>query len=137
LQQLRIIENHAKEFLKHSKVIIEAQVENKPIEYIEIEAEREIVEATDTLNCFINKINSAMEYSTEAVEKSQQASEKLEEITDEFDKIIVDLTGSTNLTSRISKSEDIAIQSTEDLMKTTKKLTELKKELDMLLISCK
>lgn len=137
LQQLRIIESHANQFLKHSKTIIEAQVENKPIEYIEIEAESEIVEATDTLNCFINKINSAMEYSTEAVEKSQKASEKLEEITDEFDKIIDDMNDSSNLSSQLSKSEDIAIQSTEDLLKTTKKLADLKKQLDNLLISCK
>jgi|GEM_PF-303342 len=137
LLQLRIIESHANQFLKHSKTIIEAQIENKPIEYIEIEAESEIVEATDTLNCFINKINSAMEYSTEAVEKSQKASEKLEEITDEFDKIIHDMNGSSNLSSQLSKSEDIAIQSTEDLLKTTKKLSDLKQQLDSLLISCK
>ncbi len=137
IQQLRIIEAHANQFLKYSKTIIETQVENKPIKYIEIEAESEIVEATDTLNCFINKINSAMEYSTEAVEKSQQASEKLEEITDEFDKIIDDMQDSTNLSLQLSKSEDIAIQSTEDLLQTTKKLSDLKQQLDSLLISCK
>jgi len=137
LQQLRIIEAHANQFLKHSKIIIEGQVENKPIEYIEIEAESEIIEATDTLNCFINKINSAMDYSAQAVEKSQQASQKLEEITDEFDKIIDDLQDSTSLSSQLSMSEDIAIQSSEDLIKTTKKLSDLKEQLDMLLISCK
>jgi len=137
IRQLRIIESHANQFLQYSKTIIETQVENKPIEYIEIEAESEIVEATDTLNCFINKINSAMEYSTEAVEKSQQASEKLEEITDEFDKIIDDMQDSTNLSLQLSKSEDIAIQSTEDLLQTTKKLSDLKQQLDSLLISCK
>lgn len=137
LLQLRIIEAHANQFLKHSKTIIEGQEENKPIEYIEIEAESEIVEATDTLNCFINKINSAMEYSSEAVEKSQKASEKLEEITDQFDKVIDDIQDSAKLSSQLSHSEDIAIQSTEDLLKTTKKLSDLKKELDNLLISCK
>ncbi|MEA3512016.1 MAG: type IV pili methyl-accepting chemotaxis transducer N-terminal domain-containing protein [Campylobacterota bacterium] len=137
LLQLRIIEAHANQFLKHSKTIIEGQDENKPIEYFEIDAESEIVEATDTLNCFINKINSAMEYSSEAIEKSQKASEKLEEITDEFDKIIDDMNDSSNLSSQLSKSEDIAIQSTEDLLKTTKKLSDLKKQLDNLLISCK
>jgi len=136
LQQLRIIEAHANEFLKHSKIIIEGQIENKPIEYIEIEAESEIVEATDTLNCFINKINSAMEYSAQAVEKSQQASEKLEEITDEFDKIIGDIQDSANISSQLIRSEDIAIQSSEDLLHTTKKLENLKKELDKLLKTC-
>ena len=137
LQQLRIIESHANEFLKHSKTIIESQVENKPIELIEIEAESEIIEATDTLNCFINKLNCAMEYSSDAVEKSQQASENLEEVVDEFDKIIGEFQDSTNLSIQLSKTEDIAIQSTEDLIQTTKKLTELKEQLNFIIISCK
>ena len=135
--QLKIIEGHANEFLKYSKNVIDMQVENKPIEYIEIDAEKEIVEVSDTLNCFINKINSAMEYSEEAVTKSQLASEKLEEITDEFDKLLDDMEDSQTLSSQLSKSEDIAIQSSEDLLQTTKKLANLKQQLDNLKISCK
>ena len=124
--QLRKIESHANEFLEYSKNIINAQEENKPIEYIEIDAEKEIVEVSDTLNCFINKINSAMEYSEEAVTKSQQASEKLEEITDEFDRLLDDMEDSQALSSQLSKSEDIAIQSSEDLLQTNSKTSELK-----------
>ncbi len=135
--QLKIIEGHANEFLKYSKNVINMQVENKPIEYIEIDAEKEIVEVSDTLNCFINKINSAMEYSEEAVAKSQLASEKLEEITDEFDKLLDEMEDSQVLSSQLSKSEDIAIQSSEDLLQTTKKLANLKQQLDNLRISCK
>jgi len=135
--QLRVIESHANEFLQYSKEIIEKQNENKPIEYIEINAEKEIVEATDTLNCFINKINSAMLYSEEAVSKSQLASEKLEEITDEFDQLLFEIKGSQSLSSQLSQSEDIAIQSSEDLIKTTKKLSDLKQQLDNLRLNCK
>jgi len=135
--QLRKIESHANEFLEYSKNIINAQEENKPIEYIEIDAEKEIVEVSDTLNCFINKINSAMEYSEEAVTKSQQASEKLEEITDEFDRLLDDMEDSQALSSQLSKSEDIAIQSSEDLLQTTRKLANLKQQLDTLRITCK
>ena len=137
IKQLKIIENHAAQFLEYSKVIINDQNENEPIEYIEIEGEKEIVEATDTLNCFINKINTAMNYSAQAVEKSQQASEQLEEITDEFERVINDINDSANISLELSRSEDIAIQSTEDLLKTTKKLSSLKHQLDKLLVSCK
>ena len=135
--QLRKIESHANEFLQYSKNIINTQVENKPIEYIEIDAEKEIVEVSDTLNCFINKINSAMEYSEEAVNKSQLASEKLEEISDEFDQLLDDIEDSQTISSQLSKSEDIAIQSSEDLLQTTKKLANLKQQLDNLKIACK
>jgi len=137
LSQLRIIESHANEFLQYSKDIINTQVENKPIEYIEIDAEKEIVEVSDTLNCFINKINSAMEYSEDAVAKSQLASEKLEEITDEFDRLLDEMEDSQALSSQLSKSEDIAIQSSEDLLRTTQKLANLKQQLDSLRITCK
>ena len=135
--QLKIIEGHANDFLKYSKNIINMQVENKPIEYIKIDAEKEIVEVSDTLNCFINKINSAMEYSEDAVSKSQLASEKLEEITDEFDKLLYEMEDSQILSAQLSKSEDIAIQSSEDLLQTTRKLSNLKQQLDNLKISCK
>ena len=137
IAQLRAIESHANEFLKYSKNIINMQVENKPIEYIEIDAEKEIVEVSDTLNCFINKINSAMEYSEEAIAKSQLASEKLEEISDEFDHLLGEMENSQLLSSQLSKSEDIAIQSSEDLLQTTKKLSNLKQQLDNLKIACK
>ena len=137
IQQLRIIEEHAIQFLEYSKILIEKQDQDIPLRYIEIEAESEIVEATDTLNCFISKINTAMDYSAQAVEKTQLASAKLEEITDEFDNIINDITDSTNISTHLSRSEDIAIQSTEDLLQTTKKLSNLKQQLDNLLIICK
>ncbi len=136
LYQLRIIETHAQEFLEHSKVIIESQIENKPLKPIVMDAESEIIEATDTLNCFIHKINSAMDYSSEAIAKSQIASEKLEEITDQFDQIINDMQDSSNITSQLDKSEDIMIQSNEELIHSTKKLENLKLELDKLLTSC-
>lgn len=137
IQQLKAIESHATEFLKYSKNIINMQVENKPIEYIEIDAEKEIVEVSDTLNCFINKINSAMEYSEEAVLKSQLASEELEEITDEFGKLLDEMEDSQILSSQLSKSEDIAIQTSEDLLQTTQKLSNLKLQLDNLKLACR
>lgn len=135
--QLRKIEAHANKFLEYSKTIIDTQVENEPIEYIKIDAEKEIVEASNTLNCFIGKINSAMQYSEEAVSKSQLASLKLEEITDEFDKLLYEINDSQAISSQISRSEDIAIQSSEDLLRTTKKLADLKQQLDSLLIISK
>ena len=136
LIQLKKIEAHAQEFLDNSKIIIQSQIENKPFETITIDAESEIVEATDTLNCFIHKINSAMDYSSEAIAKTQMASVKLEEITDEFDQIINDMQDSSTITSQLDKSEDIMIQSNEELIKSTKKLEKLKLELYKLLKSC-
>jgi hypothetical protein len=134
--QLKSMEENAKRFFEESKKIMEND-NNELLVPIKIEAEKEIVEATDTINCFIDKINSAMTYSANAIEQSKNASIKLEEITDEFDKVIDELTNSADISKQLNKSEDIVIQSQENLMNSTKKLQELKNELDKLLISCK
>ena len=133
--QLKTIESNAQEFLDYSKKIIE-NPENIHLEPIKMDAESEIVEATDTLNCFIDKVNSAMDYSAVAIEQSKNASTKLEEITDEFDKVLHELKDSTEITSQLDKSEDMVIESTEELINSTKKLQELKNELDKLLKNC-
>ena len=134
--QLKAMEENAKRFFEESKRIMENNG-NEPLTPIKIEAEKEIVEATDTINCFIDKINSAMTYSANAIEQSKNASVKLEEITDEFDKIIDELNNSADISKQLNKSEDIVIQSQENLMNSTKKLQELKNELDNLMNSCK
>ena len=128
--ELKAMEENAKKFFEFSKKVAE-NPDNAPLEPIQIEAEKEIVEATDTINCFIDKVNSAVEYST-------NASAKLEEITDEFDKILDDLNATTDISSKqLDKSEDIVIESQEELINSTKKLEELKSELDTLLKACK
>lgn len=134
--QLKAMKENAKRFFEESKRIMENN-SNEPLTPIKIEAEKEIVDATDTINCFIDKINSAMTYSANAIEQSKNASVKLEEITDEFDKIIDELNNSADISKQLNKSEDIVIQSQENLMNSTKKLQELKNELDKLMNSCK
>ena len=127
--ELKAMEENAKKFFEFSKKVAQ-NPDNEPIEPIKIEAEKEIVDATDTLNCFIDKVNSAVEYST-------NASVKLEEITDEFDKILDELNSKTDISQQLDKSEDMVIESQEELINSTKKLQELKSELDNLLNSCK
>lgn len=135
LAQLRAMEKNANKFFEYSKQLMQADMDH--LEPIQIEAETEIVQATDTLNAFISKVNSAMDYSAEAIEQSKNASMKLEEITDEFDKVIDELSHHKEFSKQLNKSEDIVIESTEDLMNSTKKLQELKNELDKLIITAK
>lgn len=133
--ELKSIETNAKKFLDFSKQLIQNN-ENQPLEPMKIDAEDEIVAATDTINCFINKVNSAMDYSAEAIEQSKHASRKLEEITDEFDKVLEELEDSQIISQQLDKSEDMVIESTEELINSTKKLQNLKNELDKLLKNC-
>lgn len=136
LVQLRVIESHAHEFMQYSKKLVsEDGTKLKPLK-LENESESEIIEVNDTINCFINKINSAVDYSNEALLQSQQASQKLEELTDEFDTILDELKDNSQASRHLNNSENIAIESTEDLINSTKRLQNLKDELEKLTITC-
>jgi hypothetical protein len=137
LIQLKSIESHVDSFMHYSKMLVDNEdISNLTPIKLEAESESEIVEVSDTINCFINKINSAVEYSNEALLQSQKASSKLEELTDEFDTILVELKDKSLASKHLNNSEDMVIESTEELINSTKKLTNLKKELDKLIKSC-
>jgi hypothetical protein len=137
LLQLKAIEAHVDSFMQYSKMLINNEdiLSLAPLK-LEAESESEIVEVSDTINCFIKKINSAVEYSNEALLQSQKASSKLEELTDEFDTIIDELKDASLISKHLNNSEDIVIESTEELINSTKKLTNLKNELNNLIKSC-
>ncbi len=135
LLRLREIESHAEEFMKYSKELISDEDGSK-LKPIKIDAETEIVEVSDTINCFINKINSAVDHSNEALQQSQHASLKLEELTEEFDNILGEIQDKSQISKHLNNSEDIVIESTEELLNSTKKLQKLKAELHNLTKSC-
>ncbi|MCK9492294.1 MAG: type IV pili methyl-accepting chemotaxis transducer N-terminal domain-containing protein [Sulfurimonas sp.] len=137
LLQLRSIESHVETIMQYSKKLISSKDITKlePIE-VKAESESEILEASDTINCFIQKINSAMDYSNEALLQSERASSKLQELTYEFDSIIDELKDKSLANKHLNNSEDIVIESTEELINSTRKLYNLKLELEKLTKSC-
>ncbi len=138
LLKLRAIESHVDDFMNYSKMLLKkGDISNKlqPLK-VEKESESEIIEVSGTINYFIEKINSAIDYSDGALLQSQQASQKLEELTDEFDNILDELKDKTLVQEHLNYSEDIVIQSSEELLNSTIKLQNLKKELQRLTKSC-
>ncbi len=134
LIQLRQIQSHANEFIEKAKEIGSKNIaEMAPIK---VEGEKEFVEMADNYNQFISKVSSAVNYSQNALDQSKLASEKLESLTDEFDNLISEIENKSEVMNQIDKSEDIVIESTEELLKSTKKLQDLKAELDKLLSTC-
>ncbi|WP_345993054.1 type IV pili methyl-accepting chemotaxis transducer N-terminal domain-containing protein [Sulfurimonas sp. HSL-1716] len=135
ISKLRSMESNALTFIEHTKSLssLPNNVELKPLNNV---VESEIVEMSDIVNLFINKINSAIEHSNEAVSQSKHASVKLEEITEELNYILDELSDNTLLLKHLSASEDMAIQSTEELFSSTNKLKRLSDELNKLLIEC-
>ena len=128
--QLRQIEQNAREFIGKSKKI--SSVDINQLSQIDIDSEKEFVEVADNMNSFINKVSSAMNYSQTALEQSKKASQKLESLTEEFDDLINEFENKSDVIKGLDRSEDIMIESTEDLIKTTKKLQSLKMQLNSL-----
>ena len=133
--QLRQIEVHARDFIEKSRKISIGDFEN--LEPLIVDSEKEFIEVANNLNCFITKVSSAMHYSQTALDQSKMASNRLEELTTEFTVLLGELEMKTDISDNLDRSEDIVIESTEELLKTTKKLQNLKNELTLLLENCK
>lgn len=132
--EFKTMEKNAIKFLEESKKIMEQDLE-QPLQPLKIDAEKELIEASDILNRFLSKINLVINDSNNAMIKSQEASLKLEELSCEFDEIINELKDSSEISKHLNKSEDIAIQTQDYLINSTKRLEELKKELEKIISS--
>lgn len=131
--ELKTMEKNALKFIEESKKVMEQNFE-EPLKPLKIEAEGELVEASNIFNRFLNKINSAIIDSNSALEQSKNASYKLEEISNEFDEIISELKNKSEISKQLNKSEDIAIQTQEQLLHSSKRLNELKNELEKIIL---
>ena len=131
--ELKTMEKNALRFLEESKKVMEQNFE-EPLKPLKIEAEGELIEASNIFNRFLNKINSAIIDSNSALEQSKNASYKLEEISNEFDEIISELQNKSEISKQLNRSEDIAIQTQEQLLHSSKRLNELKNELEKIIL---
>lgn len=134
LLQLRQIEINAREFIEKYKVLGSSELSD--IKPIQVNSEKEFIEMADNMNSFISKVNSVVSYSESALVQSELASKKLESLSEEFSGIIEELEGNPDISKQIYMSEDIAIESSENLQRTTKKLNVLKSQLNNILTSC-
>ena len=131
--ELKTMEKNALRFIEESKKVMEQNFE-EPLKPLKIEAEGELIEASNIFNRFLNKINSAIIDSNSALEQSKNASYKLEEISNEFDEIINEIQNKSEISKQLNKSEDIAIQTQEQLLHSSKRLNELKNELEKIIL---
>ena len=131
--ELKTMEKNALRFIEESKKVMEQNFE-EPLKPIKIEAEGELIEASNIFNRFLNKINSAIIDSNSALEQSKNASYKLEEISNEFDEIINEIQNKSEISKQLNRSEDIAIQTQEQLLHSSKRLNELKNELEKIIL---
>jgi len=135
---IRGIKNHFEEFVQKSKMLANLSVENvsKVNTDMSLEGEDELSEASGNIARFINKVNSLIETSSKAQNVSEQIADEISSIVDGMVKNLDTLNLSSEerdeLKKEISKTEDIAIESSEELINAVRMLKKLSRNLQRL-----
>lgn len=137
------IRDHFADFLEKSKMLAQIEFEQKRDEQKKMELnldadwDDELGEASAHLNRFIEKINYTVGKSTETQELSEHITDSLarlsENISSEIENLNIDSETKKKLSKQIDKTENMAIQSAEDIIAATRMLIKLKEQLDSIL----
>jgi len=129
------IMNHLRDFIDKAKMLASSDINQINAENFKLKEtnEDELKEASTHINLFVEKVNSALNHSQDAIEKAEKAVEELESLSDDASKAFISLdlneTDKKGFDKKISTTEDIAIESTENLMHVAKMLEKLKSNL--------
>lgn len=97
-------------------------------------SEDELKEASSHISQFVHKVNNAMKDSEDALKKAENAISQLQQIAEEVEDAIEDMgideTAKKQFDKNVNATEDIAIQSAENLIHVNKMLQKLKKSLN-------
>lgn len=135
---IRGIKNHFEEFVQKSKMLANLSVEDvsKVGADISVEGDDELSEASGNIAKFINKVNSLIETSSKAQNLSEQIADEISSIVESMIKNLDTLDISQEerdaLKKEINRSEDIAIESSEELINAVRMLKKLSRNLQRL-----
>ncbi|AHJ12161.1 type IV pili methyl-accepting chemotaxis transducer N-terminal domain-containing protein [Sulfurospirillum multivorans] len=102
-------------------------------------SEDELKEASTHISLFVQKVNLAMKDSEDALKKAENAVSQLQQLAEEVEDVIEDMGIDENAKKTFDKNvnatEDIAIQSAENLIHVNRMLQKLKKSLNAMVES--
>lgn len=117
------IEKNMQNFVNQTKQLTKVNlVDENHILDNQSEYEEELQEASHNIQSYMQKVQNAMHFSEEAIKKAEDAVNTLQSIAE-------DLSKSQTIDEHINDSEDIVIESTENLMHVSKLLKKLQSNL--------
>ncbi len=128
----REIVGHINEFVNKTKALGKENIGRHNHENIvpDSESEDELIEASGYISKFVQKVNIAMGHSEDAIRKAEYAVTELQNIADNVEDALKDLKiddkDKNSLDKKINVTEDIAIESAENLIHVRKMLEKLK-----------
>lgn len=129
------IMQHIRDFIEKAKMLASVDITHIGPENFKLREtnEDELKEASSHINSFVRKVNNALNHSQDAIYKAEKAVEELESLSDDAQEALTSLnlneTDKKGFDQKISVTEDIAIESTENLLHVTKMLEKLKSNL--------
>lgn len=129
------IMQHIRDFIEKAKMLASVDITHIGPENFKLREtnEDELKEASSHINSFVRKVNNALNHSQDAIDKAEKAVEELESLSDDAQEALTSLnlneTDKKGFDQKISVTEDIAIESTENLLHVTKMLEKLKSNL--------
>lgn len=136
---VRDIVRHLDEFIKKAKALEDIDLEtlSKTELVVNYESEDELIEASTHISNFVQKVNSAMTHSQDAISKAEAAVKELQYLADDVEDALaglnVDEHDKHNIDKSVNATEDIAIESAENLLHVKKMLEKLQSNLNSLI----
>lgn len=129
----RDLEMHLDMFVQKVKDFASGDISSQDDMHIDFACEAELKEASSHLNLFAKKVNDAMQHSEDAVKKAELAIDELQNISLEVENAIksahMDESEKKMFNKNLGNTEDIAIESTENLIHVSKLLKKLQANL--------
>ncbi len=134
----RALERHMENFVNRAKELskIDPITQNTPL-MVDMCGEDELREASSHINKFADRVKNAFEHSSEALKRAEFAAKELQNIADNIETALDDLgvKERDNLEKNIDDTEDIAIESAENLIQVSKMIQKLKNNLSEIINS--
>ena len=132
--QLKTVIFFVQEFLSTSKNIIKNSTikELKPIEVAQSSAD--IIKASNNFNFLVQKIDNSIEYSSRSIAHSFESIELVERNIEELLELLYSMEEGREFDKQMTQKEDTLIQTLEELSRSSKRLEDLKIDLDNFLI---
>ncbi|MEA1920387.1 MAG: type IV pili methyl-accepting chemotaxis transducer N-terminal domain-containing protein [Campylobacterota bacterium] len=136
---IKDIEAHFDEFLRQSEAMANSMTDEEvSSQFVDIHNEEdELTLASRHMSHFAMKMTTVLEHAQQAINESEQAAKELASVTDSMDSSLGDLeldeASKKDIDRTIDTSEDIVIQSLEELSSTSKLLTQLQNNLNLII----
>jgi len=132
---------HLEGFVQKAKELAQGDVNVVTKHHLNLSSnsEDELQEASTHISQFVQKVNLAMQESEDALKKAENAVSQLQQIAEEVEDAIegmgIDENEKKTFDKNVNATEDIAIQSAENLIHVNKMLQKLKRSLNQMVES--